>query len=385
MPKESHRGLRTTEPVSFHTDTKEFVDLVDEHLRQLKWNRAELGQKAGIAKAQISVILAEKPSRLIGRKHAEKIALALAKGYADSNQSTPSADSVFNELLGMAGYFPSLGSTRDLVWTELAGEGHHVIRAGWIPYPPFAVDTRAGFAIDVTQRLAELMGVDVDWVPFKKWSELTEAIRSRKIDVICPVLIKLPMRMLQLRFSEDIPGITIRVNGVVHSQFQSQAVIARGSFKEPNARRLLVNYATGEVGETLRRLIAHGADTELTFDSTEEACEYILANPEDKSLNKVRCLIADEITCLNLRKRNRDAALLLLENEFNREQDVRLPVAFAVHPEEYKFLDVINTCLEIMEPYLTYLITDKYEHELRACHPAEDKQSQQGTNTDKEA
>ena len=371
MPKEPHSGTGEY-PILFQSDTKKFIELALHHLRELKWNKAELAEKAGIARAQISVVMAENPLRAIGRKHAEKIALAIAKGYADSQKpQAPSADSVFNELLTVAGYSPNVGSSRDLVWTRLTGEGEHVLRAAWIHYPPFAIDGRSGFAIDVTQRLAEMMGVDIDWVPFKKWSELTDAIRSREIDLICPVLLKLPMRMFQFRFSEALRGIEIRVNGIIHENFLERVIIKKGSLHELNARRLLVNYVAGEVGETLRRLIAYAADKELAFDSAEEACDYVLANPEDTKFNKVRCLIADEITCLNLRKSNRRAVLLLPEEQPNREQDVRLPIAFAVHPEEQKFLEVINECLGIMRPYISYLITDKYRDELQACHPQE--------------
>lgn len=376
MPKESHGG--SNDHLSyFHVDTRQFVNLIAHHLRELEWNKAELAEKAGIARAQVSVIMAENPPRSIGRKHAEKIALAIAKGYADSQKpQAPSADSVFNELLTIAGYSPIMGSSRDLVWTRLTGEGRHVLRAAWIHYPPFAVDDRTGFAIDVTQRLAEMMGVDINWTPFRKWSELTDAIRSREIDIICPVLLKLPMRMFQLRFSETLPGIEIRVNGVVHGQFRKKAMIP--NLEEPDPRRLLVNYAAGEVGETLRRLIAHGADTELAFDSVEEACDYVLTNPEDKKFNKIRCLVADEITCLNLGKSNRHAALLL-SDDINQEQDVKLPIAFAVHPEEERFLAVINECLGIMDPYIKFLI-EKHQHELQTCLSREYKEKQQHKN-----
>ena len=79
-----------------------------------------------------------------------------------------------------------------------------VLRVGMSTFVPWAMKDKTGeligFEIDVARRLAEDMGVKVEFVP-TKWSGIIPALLTGKFDVIIGGMGILPSRNLKVNFT----------------------------------------------------------------------------------------------------------------------------------------------------------------------------------------
>jgi hypothetical protein len=320
--------------------------IIEHHLQALGWNQAQLAANARISKAQLSGWLGSQ-TRSISRNHVNRIACAIATGYGwGALPGIDNLDGILNELMRAAGYSAALGSAQDLVWRRLSGGENPRLRVGWVEYPPFAFEAPgpalvSGIAVDITTRVGELTGCRIEWERFQ-WSEIIDALYKRAIDMVCPILMLLPTRLLRVRFSDPIEGIFLPINGLVHRDFRNAVVLANP--EELRSDSILLNSVAGEVGQTLCGIFAPKAQAEQPHGSFEEACTYLRTNPTHREL--VRCLIADETICRHWQERFPDELDLLFKSESTTK--VSLPVAFGVHPDEKLLLEMINTCITIM-------------------------------------
>src|SRR5210317_312646 len=80
-----------------------------------------------------------------------------------------------------------------------------VLRVGMSTFVPWAMKDKTGkligFEIDVATRLAEDMGVKVEFVP-TKWSGIIPALLTGKFDVLIRGMGILPKRALKVNFSQ---------------------------------------------------------------------------------------------------------------------------------------------------------------------------------------
>ena len=89
-----------------------------------------------------------------------------------------------------------------------------VLRVGMSTFMPWAMKDKTGkligFEIDVATRLAEDMGVEVEFVP-TKWAGIIPALLTGKFDVIIGGMGILPSRNLKVNFSEpyDYTGMSM--------------------------------------------------------------------------------------------------------------------------------------------------------------------------------
>ena len=101
-----------------------------------------------------------------------------------------------------------------------------VLRVGMDTFQPWAMKDKngkfIGFEIDVASRLAEDMGVKVEFVP-TAWSGIIPALLTGKFDVIIGGMGILPKRALKVNFSQpyDFSGMSIVAHKVKAEGFSS--------------------------------------------------------------------------------------------------------------------------------------------------------------------
>jgi polar amino acid transport system substrate-binding protein len=113
-------------------------------------------------------------------------------------------------VLAVTGVAPAMAAdTQDSVVEQVIQRG--VLRVGMSTFVPWAMKDKTGkligFEIDVARRLAEDMGVKVEFVP-TKWSGIIPALLTGKFDVIIGGMGILPSRNLKVNFTTPT---TIRV------------------------------------------------------------------------------------------------------------------------------------------------------------------------------
>jgi polar amino acid transport system substrate-binding protein len=100
------------------------------------------------------------------------------------------------------------------------------LRVGMSTFVPWAMQDKTGkligFEIDVATRLAQDMGVKVEFVP-TKWAGIIPALLTGKFDVIIGGMGILPQRNLKVNFTipYDVTGMSIVANKDLAGSFKS--------------------------------------------------------------------------------------------------------------------------------------------------------------------
>ena len=322
------------------------AEILTLHLSALGWSQAQLAERADVSKPQLSGWLGNQ-TRSVSRAHINRVACAIAMGYGrGSLVGVDTLDGILNELLEAAGYAALPGTSEDLVWTRLAGSDQPELRVGWVDYFPFAYrrdsSELTGLAVEITARLGQLTGCEVE--PKRlEWNEVASAIRSRSIDLLCPILMLVPTRLLHVRFSSPIPGVLLPINALVHRNYKAE--LLQGDPPRLISERMSVNTVVGEAGQTVSGIFAPRAQSERPHESFERACTSIMEEPVTSS-GRVRCLVADETICAYWRDKNPDQLEVLFTDPSARK--LRLPVAFGMHPNERQLSELVNASLDIM-------------------------------------
>jgi transcriptional regulator with XRE-family HTH domain len=332
----------------------EFSQQLREYLKELDWPQSKLAQRAGISDAQLSRWVASR-DRSLGRHHVCRLAAALASGFLEKPKCEVRVeffDKVLNDLLFAAGYSAITGRVQDRIWPRLTGESPRPLRVGWIEYPPFCEspggmsttvqDEPVGLAADITKLLADLAGLQVRFIVCE-WKTIIHDLYTERIDLICPFLIKLPLRAVA--FSAEIPGLSLGLNGLYPQKIAAE-VRAAIALEEP-AREwsIVVDAIAGDVGQSLRRIVLPGAKEGEAHDSLEAAARKLLDEPLEGG-RRYRCLVADQAICVHLQNEHLGSFVLIKDDLAN--PPVKLPIAFAAHPEERQLISLVDQCIELM-------------------------------------
>lgn len=326
--------------------------MLEDHLEELKWSQKTLAERLGIDPALVCKWI--KGRQDIHPKQINRLAVVIAQGYDEQHREDRGMnclDGLLNELLMAAGRSAAItGRNPNSVWARLSTSTRQ-LRVGWVLYPPFCNEQRSpiaagpvGVSVDVMMRVAELLGAELDWKLYD-WGTILPALIHREIDIICPILLVLPTRMFQIRFSDILPELSIGVNGVVHKQYYSRVFLNHG--QELNTNAIVVTYVQGEAGQDLCTMFAPRAHLDQhPHTSAAEACAMVFNEPLDDR-QRVRCFVADHTICVNrYRKNQQDLALVYQTYPVDKP---RLQIAAGIHPEEDKLVEIINSCLKILQ------------------------------------
>lgn len=141
-------------------------------------------------------------------------------------------------MAGMAGFASAGKLQQELVQESTLEQAlkRGVLRVGMDTFEPWAMKDKngnfIGFEIDVATRLAEDMGVKVEFVP-TKWSGIIPALLTGKFDVIIGGMGIRPQRALKVNFSNpyDYSGMAI----VAHKE-KAPAFTSLEDFNKPEVQ-----------------------------------------------------------------------------------------------------------------------------------------------------
>jgi len=401
----------------------EFSKLVRDVLSMIGWSYEKFAEHAGINKSQVRAWLSRK-DRSISKDDVCLVAWALAKGIdfpdsapeVDHGKSTGRArlDVLLNSLLNSAGYKSFTGRLEDHIWNRLTATESHVenqtdnasnaLTVGYVECPPLSKipedgnpEKPRGLAIGVTELVCRYIGVEVQWKKIH-WEDIPVMLRTGAIDLVAPMTLHVPRRLLEYRLSEPLLKVKGGINCIIHHD-KKKYVLREGvavdkrniSIEDIDIDKIIFEYNPKVLGhyciEVLkyelrgsRRFYLHSP--EIQIDSRQLAdWKSVITDPEilpttsrrgpidsdykdDKYVNnpkKIRCFMAGQLNCQNLCMESPNATTL-----FGPEHTImKVPYAFAMFHTESKLNMIIDRSLKILEDNQEIQkLIDNYQEEL---------------------
>ncbi len=208
-----------------------------------------------------------------------------------------------------------------------------VLKVGMSTFVPWAMKDKKGeligFEIDVATRLAEDMGVKVEFVP-TKWSGIIPALLTGKFDVIIGGMGIRPDRNLKVNFSipYDYTGMSILAHKKLAAGFDSLE-----DFNRPDVS---IAARIGTTAAAAAKKYMSQANLRL-FDDESQAVQEILNG-------RVHAVIASAPLPAFQAIKYPDRLFLPLDENFTRE-----PIGFAVHKSDVDTLNYFNNWIRVVE------------------------------------
>jgi len=208
-----------------------------------------------------------------------------------------------------------------------------VLRVGMSTFVPWAMKDKTGrligFEIDVATRLAQDMGVNVEFVP-TKWAGIIPALITGKFDIIIGGMGILPNRNLKVNFSipYDYTGMSIVAHKKLAEGFNSLE-----DFNKPDvslAARL------GSTAVTAARRFMPDATLSL-FDDESQAYQELLNG-------RVYGVVGSAPTPGFQALKYPDKLFLPLSDTFTRE-----PIGFALRKGDVDTLNFVDSWIRVVE------------------------------------
>ncbi|MEN6446863.1 MAG: transporter substrate-binding domain-containing protein [Syntrophaceae bacterium] len=208
-----------------------------------------------------------------------------------------------------------------------------VLRVGMSTFVPWAMKDKTGnligFEIDVARRLAQDMGVKVEFVP-TKWSGIVPALLTGKFDIVVGGMGITPERNLKVNFSlpYDYTGMSI----------VASRKLARGykSFADFNRPDVTIAARIGTTAAAAAKKFAPRAKVRL-FDDESQAVQELLNG-------RVHALIASAPLPAFQALEYPDKLFLPLKQNFTRE-----PIGFAIVKGDVDTLNFLNSWIIVVE------------------------------------
>ena len=208
-----------------------------------------------------------------------------------------------------------------------------VLRVGMSTFVPWAMKDKQGnligFEIDVAKRLAQDMGVKVEFVP-TNWSGILPALLTGKFDIIIGGMGITSERNLKVNFSTpyDYTGMSIVANKKLAKGLKSLE-----DFNKPN---VTIAARIGTTAAAAAKKFAPKAKLKL-FDNESQAVQELLNG-------RVHALIASAPLPAVQALDYPDKLFLPLKENFTKE-----PIGFAVVKGDVDTLNFLNSWITIMD------------------------------------
>lgn len=207
------------------------------------------------------------------------------------------------------------------------------IRVGMSTFVPWAMQSNEGeligFEIDVARRLAEDMGVEIEFVP-TQWSGIIPALRTGRFDVIIGGMSIRPDRNLQVNFTipYDYSGVALAAN--------RENVPGRTTLEAFNNPDTVVAARLGTTAASAAERFLPDAEIRL-FEQETQAVQEVLNGSAD-------AIVASAPLPAYLVVDNPDTLYLPIEGTFTFE-----PIGFAVRKGDVDTLNYFNSWIRIVE------------------------------------
>lgn len=208
-----------------------------------------------------------------------------------------------------------------------------VLRVGMSTFVPWAMNDKKGnligFEIDVAKRLAQDMGVKVEFVP-TKWSGIIPALLTGKFDIIIGGMGITPERNIKVNFSKpyDYTGMSIVASKRLASGFTTVA-----DFNRPT---VTIAARTGTTAAASVKKYMPRAKLKL-FDDESQAVQELLND-------RVHALVASAPLPAFTALEYPDRLFLPLKGTFTKE-----PIGFAVVKGDVDTLNFLDSWITVVE------------------------------------
>lgn len=201
-----------------------------------------------------------------------------------------------------------------------------VIRVGMSTFVPWAMKDKQGkligFEIDVARKLAEDMGVAVEFVP-TAWSGIIPALLTGKFDVIIGGMGVTPERNLKVNFTMpyDYSGMSM----VAHRK----KAAGFASLEDFNKKEVVIAVRMGTTAEQAARRFMPNAQLKL-FENESQALQEL-------NLGRVHAVVSSAPMPVFHALKYPDKLFVPLKDNFTKE-----PIGFAIRKGDYDALNYFN-------------------------------------------
>ena len=208
-----------------------------------------------------------------------------------------------------------------------------VLKVGMSTFVPWAMNDKTGnligFEIDVAKRLAQDMGVKVEFVP-TKWAGIIPALLTGKFDVIIGGMGILPERGLKVNFSipYDYTGQAIVANKKLADGFKT--------LEDFNRPEVTLSVRLGSTSVDAAKKYMPQAKL-VMFDDEAQAYQEVING-------KAHAMVGSAPTPAFQALKYPDTLFLPIEGTFTKE-----PIAFAVRKGDFDTINFFNNWITVVE------------------------------------
>ncbi len=201
-----------------------------------------------------------------------------------------------------------------------------ILRVGMSTFVPWAMKDKTGkligFEIDVATRLAQDMGVKVEFIP-TKWSGIIPALSTGKFDVIIGGMGILPSRNLKVNFSVpyDFTGMSMVAHNKIAAGFNN--------LEDFNRSDVAISARLGSTAATAAKKYLPKAQLRL-FDDESQAYQELING-------RVHAVVGSAPTPAFQALKYPGKLFLPLDKTFTKE-----PIGFAVRKGDFDTLNYFN-------------------------------------------
>ena len=208
-----------------------------------------------------------------------------------------------------------------------------VLRVGMSTFVPWAMKDNTGeligFEIDVATRLAQDMGVKIQFIP-TKWSGIVPALLTGKFDIIIGGMGILPSRNLKVNFSipYNYTGMSMAASTTLAKDFSGLEAF--------NREDVTISVRLGSTGVPAIKKYLPKAQIRM-FDDEAQAFQEAING-------RVHAVVASAPTPAFQAIKHPDKLFIPLEDDFTRE-----PIGFAVKKGDFDFINFLNNWIIYVE------------------------------------
>ena len=214
--------------------------------------------------------------------------------------------------------------SRESIIEKIQKEG--VIRVGMSTFVPWAMKDKkgqlVGFEIDVAKKLAQDMGVEIEFIP-TAWSGIIPALLTGKFDVIIGGMGITPTRNLKVNFTMpyDFSGMSL----VAHQKKAN----GFSKIEDFNKKEVTIAARMGTTAEQAARKFMPKAEIKL-FENESQALQEL-------NLGRVHAVVSSAPMPVFHALKYPDKLFVPLKENFTKE-----PIGFAIQKGDYDALNYFN-------------------------------------------
>lgn len=334
-----------------------FIQVVEGYLAKANWTKQELMTSLKVGESQFYRWARGEnvPTKAI----VNRLAVLLARRIDEVQQDLPhnpfpmsdEIDRIVNEFLEAAGYSASVkGIEPDVSWHKIARKkawtlGYTKVPR-WLEPPETPGGKPTGLAIKYTEQIGHLLGLKTLW-KYLNYDEMALAIRSREVDGIAPLMLVLPGRFFDFKFSNKCGEDNFKLSAIISHKYSNDETLIENLFS--NSIKLL--YVKGELGNWGANVLGNNEQPKEIFEDSDRAVSALLASVE-RNEEKISLFLVDNLTGEIIVKKSKEINQQYPEKWLHMIDIETIPLetyaAFSFHPDEEKLLQTVNYAISMI-------------------------------------